>query len=142
MCRFEVPRSIHSYHGRNFESTFFTELCRFLQMHKTRTTAYHPQSNGIVGRFNRTLLSMLSLFVESNQQNWYMAYRSNTHATTGFSPCKVLFGRETVLPVDVVLGVGETECFDSEAVKAHQLRASGRQKQCFDVKVFYQFYSF
>lgn len=164
VCRFGVPRSIHSDQGRNFESKLFTELCGLLQMHKTRTTSYHPQSNGMVERFNRTLLSMLSLFVDSNQQNWdtllpyvMMAYRSSTHATTGFSPYKVLFGREIVLPVDVVLGVGETERYDStndyvekvaeslstvvEAVKAHQLKASGRQKRCFDLKVSHQFYT-
>lgn len=55
-----------------------------------------------------------------------------------------------------MLGVGEIERFDSvndyvvkvaeslstvvEAVKAHQFRASGKQKQCFDLKVSQQFY--
>lgn len=98
MCRFGVPRSIHSDQGRNFESTLFTELCNLLQMHKMRTTAYMPQSNGMVERFNRTLLSMLSLFVDSNQQNWdtllphvMMAYRCSTHATTKFFVVKRFF---------------------------------------------------
>lgn len=63
---------------------------------------------------------MLYLFVVKNQQNWdellpyvMMVYRSSAHASTGFTPYKILFGREIVLPVDVVLGVGETEDFDS-----------------------------
>lgn len=65
VCRFGVQHSIHSDQGRNFECTPFTELCRLLEMKKTRTTAY-PQSNGMVERFNQTLHSMLALFVDGN----------------------------------------------------------------------------
>lgn len=69
----------------------------------------------MVERFNPTLLSMLSLFVDANELNWEnllsyvtMAYRSSVHASTGYTPYKVLFGREIVLPVDVMLDVGKT----------------------------------
>ena len=93
VCRFGAPRSIHSDQGRNFESTLFREMCQLLNIHKTRTTPYHPESNGLIERFNRTLLSMLSHFVEENQSNWdtllpyvMMAYRSSVHASTGFHP--------------------------------------------------------
>lgn len=69
VCRFGTPRSIHSDQGRSFESTLYKELCQLLNIHKTRRTPYHPQSDGLIERFNRTLLSMLSLFVEENQSN-------------------------------------------------------------------------
>lgn len=114
VCRFGDPRTIHTDQGRNFESTLFRELCHLLNIHKTRTSPYHPQSNGMIERFNRTLLSMLSHFVEDNQSNWdillpyvMMAYRSSVHASTGFTPYKVVFGCEIVLPVDVMLNLGE-----------------------------------
>ena len=70
VCRFGTPRSIHSDQGRNFESKLFQELCTLLNIHKTRTSPYHPKSDGLIECFNRTLLSMLSLFVEDNQTNW------------------------------------------------------------------------
>lgn len=112
MCRYGVPRSLHSDQGRNFESSLFKELCRLLQINKSRTSPYRPQSDGLIERFNRTLLSMLSLFVDENQMNWdrllpyvMMAYRSSVQASTGFTPYKVLFGQEMVLPVDIMLGV-------------------------------------
>uniref|UniRef100_A0A3P9IDH0 Integrase catalytic domain-containing protein n=1 Tax=Oryzias latipes TaxID=8090 RepID=A0A3P9IDH0_ORYLA len=164
VCRFGAPRSIHSDQGRNFESTLFKELCSLLSIHKSRTTPYHPQSDGLVERFNRTLLSMLALFVEDNQLNWdkllpyvMLAYRSSVHASTSFTPYRVLFGREIVLPVDIMLNVGKHEIFSSadeyvsrlqetlssvvDAVKRHQTRASGRQKDSYDFRANFQYYS-
>lgn len=163
VCRFGAPRTIHTDQGRNFESNLFKEVCRLLNIHKTRTTPYHPESDGQIERFNRTLLSMLSLFVDENQTNWdlllpyvMMAYRSSVHASTGFTPYKVVFGQEIVLPVDVMLNLGNGETFASaseyvaklfdtlstvvEAVKGHQLRASRRQKKNYDFKACCQYY--
>ena len=45
---FGVPNQIHSDQGRQFESNLFAEICELLQIEKTRTTPYHPQSDGMV----------------------------------------------------------------------------------------------
>ncbi len=46
------------------------EVCQFLGVTKTRTTPYHLQSDGMVERFNRTLLSMLSTAIEDDENDW------------------------------------------------------------------------
>ena len=55
ICRYGAPESIHTDQGRNFESKLFSEHCSLLDTHKTRTTPYHPQSDRLVERLNRTL---------------------------------------------------------------------------------------
>ena len=108
---FGVPMQLHSDQGRMFESDVFQEMCKILGIEKTRTTPYHPQSDGMVERANRTIENMLSAFVSENQKDWdeylpllMLAYRSSIHEATGVSPCEMMFGRHISLPIDLLLG--------------------------------------
>ena len=67
VARFGTLRIIHSDKVRQFESEFFGEMCRLLHIEKTRTTFYHPQSEGMVERLNRSLTAMLSSYVQARQ---------------------------------------------------------------------------
>ena len=69
VSRFGIPYSIHSDQGRQFKSKF-SEMCKLLQITKTKTTPYHPKSDGMVERFNKTLTAMLSAFVNKNHTSW------------------------------------------------------------------------
>ena len=60
----------YSDQGRQFESNLFKEMCILLGKEKTRTTPYHPKSDGMVERFNRTLETMLSAYVSDHQRDW------------------------------------------------------------------------
>ena len=53
--RFGVPLILYFDQGWNFESAVFSEMCKLLEVTKTRTTPLNPQSDGMVERFNRTL---------------------------------------------------------------------------------------
>ena len=111
VCRLGVPRQLHSDKGTNFESQIFQEMCALLNIEKTRTTSRRPQSDGMVERFNRSLETMLTMYVEQRQTKWdehlpyvMLAYRSSVHDSTGFSPNMMMLGRETSLPLQVVVG--------------------------------------
>ena len=68
VSRFGAPLQVHSDQGRNFESNVFKQMCNFFSIHKTRTTSFRPQANGMVERFNRTLLNMIAMYCNKNQK--------------------------------------------------------------------------
>ena len=67
---FGTPYAILSDQGRNFESRDFDEFCKSLGIKKVRTTAYHPQCNGLAERTIKTIKQMLSAYVSSTHDDW------------------------------------------------------------------------
>ena len=107
ICRFGCPHGIHSDQGHNFESKLFKSLNQALQVDKTRTTAFRPQSNAVVERMNRTLQSMLAKCINDEQSNWsqqlpyvMMAYRTSVNESKGYTPHFLVYGQEVSLPID------------------------------------------
>ena len=110
--RFGPPTVIHSDQGRNFESNLMHEICCLMGIHKSRTSAYHPQCDGLVERQNRTLQDMLASYVSEHQHDWdrwvdlvAYAYNTSTHASTGCSPYEMVFGRLARTPLELDLGL-------------------------------------
>ena len=68
--RFSPPEQLHSDQGRHFESELIAEICKLLGIKKTHTTSYHPQSDALVERYNRTLLSMPATTATKNPFDW------------------------------------------------------------------------
>jgi hypothetical protein len=52
VCRFDVPMELQSDQGRKFESRLKPEV---LGVSKSRTTPLHPQSDGMVERYVKTV---------------------------------------------------------------------------------------
>ena len=108
--RHGAPRTFLTDRGSNFLSSLVTEVCRLLNTKKVNATAYHPQTDGLVERFNNTLFEAISAYVCSNQDDWDLyipailfAYRVSPSVSTGDSPFSLLYGREARLPCDTSL---------------------------------------
>ena len=85
------------------------ELYGLLGIKSVRTSVYHPQTDGLVERFNRTLKSMIRKFVQEDAKNWdkwleplLFAVREVPQASTGFSPFELLYGRQPRGVLDVL----------------------------------------
>ena len=67
ITRYGVPAYLHSDQGANLWSEVIKTICKLLGMEQTRTSVYHPQANGQVEGFNRTLEAMLAKIGKENQ---------------------------------------------------------------------------
>lgn len=114
LTKLGVPEVIHSDQGRQYESRMFKDMCELLGIRKTRTTAFHPKSDGMVERFNKTLATMLTAYVSDHQTDWdkhlpyvLMAYRSSVHESTGYTPNMLMLGREVATPLDIMYSISK-----------------------------------
>ena len=100
--------ALRSYH----EDTKIHRIPRSLSAHgySQGAIAYHPQTDGLVERLNRTLLDMLAKTVEKNGKNWdrqlpyvLFAYRASLQESTRESPFFLMYGRDPRLPSEETL---------------------------------------
>ena len=83
---------------------------------KTRTTPYHPMGNGMMERFNQTLLNMLGTLEDHQKDDWksYVAplvhsYNATRNDSTGYFPYFLMLVRHPRLAVDAYLGLKSSE---------------------------------
>ena len=114
--RYGIPMELLSDRGAAFLSKLMADVYKLLGLKKVNTTAYHPQMDGSVERFNRTLTDMLSKKVLRSGKDWdvqlsyvLFAYRASPEQSTGESPFFSLYGRDPVLPSEKMLKLPERD---------------------------------
>jgi len=119
IARFGVPRSIITDQGRQFESDLFRELAKIMGFKRNRTTAYHPQSNGFIERWHRTLKTTLLTY---NCQSWSQALpfvllglRTAVREEFSATPAELVYGEPIRLPGDFLLE-SQKDCYQSEFI--------------------------
>ncbi|GFX66733.1 transposon Ty3-I Gag-Pol polyprotein [Trichonephila clavipes] len=70
VLRHGAPRVIITDRGAVFRSRLVSSLVDLCNIDHRFTTAFHPQTNGLTERFNKTLADMLSMYVDVEQKNW------------------------------------------------------------------------
>ena len=99
-----------------------------LNVHSIRTTPYHPQTDGLVGRFNQTLKAMLRRTVTQEGKDWdrllpylLFAHREVPQASMGFSPFELLYGRAVRGSLDVIKATWKADERSDESVVSYVL---------------------
>ena len=121
------PKRIMHDKGAEFNSGLFSELHRLTGIESSNTTPYHPMANGQCERMNRCLISMCKSLSGAEKRDWKsvlpklsFAYNSTVHASTGFTPFFMMFGRESRLPIDEVFEEVQMEQEGRLRCQSHQ----------------------
>ena len=127
-ARVGVPKEILTDQGSNFTSNLLAEVYRLLHIQPIRTSPYHPQTDGLVERFNQTLKAMLRRAVKEEGKDWdklvpyvLFAYREVPQSSTGFSPFELLYGRPVRGPLDILRESWEASKHSSESIVSYVL---------------------
>ena len=151
-CRHGIPESILTDQGTNYQSRLIEELYELLDIKRLRTTPYHPQTDGITERFNRTMKQTLTAYVEKSGENWVkylpyvqFAYNTSVHDTTKCTPYELMYGRRPKIPLDLFCEHIEPDlqltpdlyanAVSAELKRAYKTVISNRDKQMDHAKV-------
>lgn len=141
-----LPRKIISDRDAKFTSDFWQELWTKCGTRLAMSTAYHPESDGLTERQNRTVLDGLRTYSNAKGTDWDLhigaleiAYNSSVHASTGMTPFLLDGGSEIVRPSDIALAeiracmnesAGELlERMKDDAALAHQHLVAAQERQ-------------
>ena len=107
-CRYGCSEILISDRAKNFLSDVVKQVNKLLQVDHRLTSPYHPQTNGQVEVYNRSIANMLSHVVAEHHRDWdkyvsfcQLAHNSSRHTIINASPSMLLMGREVRLPFDL-----------------------------------------
>ena len=103
-----LPKTILTDQGSVFTSKVTRKMCQTFDIHKVRTSPYHPQSDGALERWHACLKGMFKKS-DIEWKHWdrmlkyiLFAYRDTPHCVTGFSPFTLMFGRDVKGPLELL----------------------------------------
>lgn len=106
ISRFGVPKDVVTDKGKQFVSDLFTQMMKLFGIQLNHTTTYHPQSKGMIERFNKTLKQALKC---RNSINWTMTLpsvllglRSTIHSNADVSVAEMVYGTTIRLTADLL----------------------------------------
>ncbi|BHF59421.1 hypothetical protein SprV_0100237800 [Sparganum proliferum] len=104
MSNFGVPATVATDRGSQSKSTLFRELTSLLSTNRTRTTAYHPQANGLFERFHRQIET--ALMAQPDPSRWsdhlplvMLSLRSTLKAAIGCTAADLFYGTSLQMPI-------------------------------------------
>ncbi|KAJ2917715.1 hypothetical protein MD484_g2704, partial [Candolleomyces efflorescens] len=110
-----LPKSIVSDRDKLFTATFWSHLHRLIGTRLRMSSAYHPETDGVTERANKTVVQMIRQCIGNKQKDWVIklpavefAINTARSETTGFAPFFLNYGR---LPRSFIWDAPESDEF-------------------------------
>ena len=108
VCKFDIPRTIISDNGRQFDNQEFKTFYSGLGIKNQFSSPRHPQANKHIEVMNRTLLKIIKVRLEGAKGAWpeelpnvLWAYRTTARTLTEEMPFRLTYGTKEVIPVEI-----------------------------------------
>lgn len=109
-----IPTQIITDRGSLFMSNFWSHFTKILQIKRSLSTAYHPQTDGQTERVNQIMEDMLRHYVRSDQTNWdkllglvEFAINNSYHESIKTTPFSLIYVKPPKLPIVSIHGVDD-----------------------------------
>lgn len=133
VSRYGCPSRITVDQGRQFESELFRQLTANIGCQHLRTTAYHPQCNGIIERWHRTVKAAIMC---QQTESWVeklptilLGLRTAHKPDIDASPAEMLYGQTLRLPGEMFDETTPTPKPNNENEYVSQFREKRRKKK-------------
>ncbi|GES92554.1 DDE-type integrase/transposase/recombinase [Rhizophagus clarus] len=117
ICHHGCPKEILTDRGTHFVNEMLASLCDNLEVKHRLSTAYYPQTNGLIERFNQTLCEAIAKYANANKDDWDLylssvlfAYRTKCHSTTRHESFYLMYGCDTILPIEFAVSTMQSKC--------------------------------
>lgn len=121
ITRFGCPHKLISDQGRQFESSLFARLMRYMGVERLRSSSYHPQANGMVQRWHRSFKAAIT--ARLNSTSWVdelptamFGLRAAIRKDSGVSAAEMVYGTPLRLPSDFFDSSSDSSVCDPETV--------------------------
>jgi hypothetical protein len=119
---FGIPQTIISDRDNQFFSTFWSSLWPLLDTKLTKSTTFHPQTDGQTEVVNRKIVHILRMYNSKHPRTWdesllcvQHSYNRALHSSTGHNPFQVGLRFQPLGPIDVALPLAVTSTDSSLA---------------------------
>lgn len=129
---FGYPEQIVFDYGPPFDSSYFAGFCNTYGIRHSRSSPYHPKTNGEAERYVQTFKDALPVANADNttvrrlESEFLLRYRVTRHSTTGTAPAQVLLARAPRIELDLLHQ--DTETLVRRHLEADQQRFDERAK--------------
>ena len=106
LCRYGASEALVTDCGREFCNQVVQEICKLWGCDKLRTTPWHPQTNSLAERYNKSIINYMKCALDNESTlDWetrlpmlQLSFNAHVHRATKETPFYMMFGRDPRLP--------------------------------------------
>ncbi|MGL5706860.1 MAG: integrase core domain-containing protein [Aeromonas sp.] len=106
-----------SDNGSEFKNRVIEAFCNENEIKWKYSSPYHPQTNGVVERFNGTIIRKLRAIILFGKLQWdkhldkaLSGYHNSFMRAINMTPREFIEGKTTIYPIDIKLGIQKLGC--------------------------------